>query len=133
MPTHLCDKVGLETHFSAVHPAPGAGHLLPLVAAARGLDGAVQVLQQLAATRAAVLVPGDAGPDQLLLCEVAHGQEQRVGPAVERLRGHREEHGAGDVERDREAREPAPHHHLFGVAAEAADAREEFCLVIHFG
>lgn len=127
--THLGDKVALQTHFSGVRPSLGARHLLPLLAAAR----AVQVLEQLTATRPVVLVQGDAGPNQLFPCEVVHGQEQRVGPAVERLRDHREEHGAGEVERNGKVREPAPHNHLFGVAAEAADAREEVGLVIHFG
>lgn len=131
--THLGDKVALQTHFSGVHPSLGARHLLPLLAAARGLNGAVQVLEQLTATRPVVLVQGDAGPDQLFPCEVVHGQEQRVGLAVKSLRDHREEHGAGQVERDGEVWEPAPHNHLFGVAAEAADAREEVGLIIHFG
>lgn len=131
--THLSDKVALKTHFSGVHPALGAGHLLPLVAAARGLSRTVRVLEQLAATGAAVLVQGDAGPDQLFPCEVAHGEEPRVWPAVECLWDHREEHRAGEVERDREVREPTPQNDLFGVAAKAADAREKFDLVIHPG
>lgn len=83
----------------AVLPSLSAGHLLPDSTAVRGPGGAVRVLQQLTATQAAVLVPGDADFDQLVLGEVADGErggkEPWVGPAVERPRGHGEEHGAG--------------------------------------
>lgn len=58
--TYLCDKVGMETRFVAVLPPFGAGHLLPDNTTVRGPGGAVQILQQLTATQAAVLVPGDA-------------------------------------------------------------------------
>lgn len=124
--THLCDKVFPETHFPVVHPAVDAGHLLPLVAATGSPTGAVRVLEQLAATRGAVLVDG---ADQSFPCEVAHLPR----PAVVPFRDQREKHGAGEVERDHEVQEPAPHNHLFGVAAKAADAREEFGLEIHLG
>lgn len=123
----------METHFRGVDPALGAGHLLPLVAAAGGVHGVVQVLEQLAVTRFVVLVQWDAGPDQLFPREFALRQELRVGLAVVRLWDQREEHGAGEVERECEVRDPAPHNHFLGVAAKAADARKEFGLVIHFG
>lgn len=126
----------METGFVAVLPPFGAGHPLPDSTTVRGPGGAVQVLQQLTATKATVLVPGDADFDQLLLGEVADGersgQEPWVGPAVERPWGHGEEHGAGKIKCHSEARKPAPHDHLLSVAAEAADARKEFGLVIHF-
>lgn len=129
--THLCDKVVLETVFGDVVPAVGAGHLLPPVTVLRGLSGAVGIL--LAATPVAHLVHGNVGPEHLLPREVARGKEYQGGVAVERFRTHREEHGAGEAERDRKARKPAPHHHLFGVAAKAANPRVEFGFVVHLG